>query len=457
MKTRKTNRRDFLKHTTVATAAVGMAPYVWTSRHAKAEAASDKLTVASIGTSIYTDKWGVPGKRDGQGSMIGRKAAELGNMVAVADVNLVHAEAFADNYEGKCEIYQDYRKLLERKDIDAVTIGTPDHWHVKIAIDAMRAGKDVYCEKPLTLTVDEGRQIIKVAEETGKVIQVGTQQRSEYNEMFLTAVVLARSGRLGKKLHALSSVGTADTGGPFETAPVPKELDWGMWLGQAPTVPYTPQRCNYEFRWWLEYSGGQATDWGVHHTDIAMWALDPDETGVVELEGKGDFPLGREATLAKMLGKGDLPNAYNVAREFDVDMKLGNGNTIRLFSGNNELIISGELGRIRVNRGGLTGKPIEDLTDADRDWIKDEIVKLCHGKQPGNHMKNFFQCVKDRGKTIADVRSHVNAVNACHMANIAMLLGRKIQFDTKKYEFQGDAEANSLAKRTQRQPYAIDA
>ena len=137
-------------------------------------------------------------------------------------------------------------------------------------------------------------------------------------------------------------------------------------------------------------------------------------------------------------------------------MTLGNGNTIKLISGENELIISGELGRIRVNRGALTGKPIEDLTDADRDWIKDEIVKLCHGKQPGNHMKNFFECVKDRGKTVADVRSHVNAVNACHMANLAMLLGRKIQFDTKKYEFPGDAEANRLAKRAQREPYAID-
>lgn len=455
MPSHKTNRRNFLKRSTIAAAAAGMAPYFWTSQYARAEGPNDKLTVASIGTSIYTDKWGVPGKRDGQGSMIGRKAAELGNMVAVADVNLVHAEAFADDYEGRCEVYQDYRKLLERKDIDAVTIGTPDHWHVKIAIDAMRAGKDVYCEKPLTLTVGEGRQIIQVAEETKRVLQVGTQQRSEYDNMFLTAVVLARSGRLGKKLHALSSVGTPETGGPFETAPVPKELNWEMWLGQAPEVPYTPQRCNYDFRWWLEYSGGQTTDWGVHHTDIAMWALDPDETGVVELEGKGDFPLGREATLAKMLGEGELPNAYNVSRSFDVDMTLGNGNTIKLLSGENELIISGELGRIRVNRGGLTGKPIEALTDADRDWINDEIVKLCHGKQPGDHMKNFFECVKDRGKTVADVRSHVNAVNACHMANLAMLLGRKIKFDTQKYEFPGDAEANKLAKRVQREPYAI--
>lgn len=457
MTVRNTTRRDFLKTSGLAAAAVGMAPYFWTSRSARAESANDKLTVAAIGTSIYVDKWGVPGKREGQGGMIGRKAEALGNMVAVADVNLVNAQYFAGRCRNKCEVYQDYRKLLDRKDIEAVTIGTPDHWHVKIAIDAMRAGKDVYCEKPLTLTIDEGRQIRKVAKETGRVIQVGTQQRSEYNEMFLTAVVLARSGRLGKKLHALSSVGTADTGGPFNTAPVPEGLDWNMWLGQTPEVPYTPQRCDYEFRWWLEYSGGQVTDWGVHHTDIAVWALDADDKGVVEVQGSGKFPLGREATLAKMLGKGDLPNAYNVATEFDVDMKLTNGNTIKLLSGPNELIISGELGRIRVNRGGLSGKPVEGLTAADRDWVKEEIIKLCHGKQPGDHMRNFFECVKDRGKTISDVGSHVNSVNACHMANIAMLLGRKIAFDPGKYEFPGDAEANALAKRNQREPFGIDA
>ncbi len=289
-------------------------------------------------------------------------------------------------HDGRCEIYQDYRKLLDRKDIDVVTVGTPDHWHVKIAIDAMRAGKDVYCEKPLTLTVDEGKRICKVVEETGKVLQVGTQQRSEYNNMFLKAVVIARSGRLGEKLHALSSVGTGLRGGPFPNVAPSQELDWDFWLGQAPKVAYCKERCNYDFRWWLEYSGGQVTDWGVHHTDIACWALGLDATGPCEIEGSGDYP--------------NIENGYNTADTFDCTMKFEGEKSIRLCSGSNELIISGERDRIRVNRGSLTGKPVEELTKKDEDWINEEILKLCYGKQPGNHMGNFVECVKDRGKPI---------------------------------------------------------
>ena len=220
-------------------------------------------------------------------------------MLAVADVNLRHARFFAKEYDGRCEIYQDYRKLLDRKDIDAVTIGTPDHWHVKIAIDAMRAGKHVYCEKPLTLTIDEGKKICQVAKETGTVFQVGTQQRSEFDDMFLKAVVLARSGRLGEKLHALSSVGTGEKGGPFENSEPPAELDWDFWLGQAPKVPYCKQRCNFDFRWWLEYSGGQVTDWGVHHTDIAMWALDWTTRDRTRSRARATFPRSTTATTRR--------------------------------------------------------------------------------------------------------------------------------------------------------------
>ena len=448
----RSNRRDFLKTSVGVSATV---PYFWSSAYANGESANDKITVASIGTSIYTDKWGVPGKRDGQGAMIGRKAAKLGNMVAVADVNQVHAEAFAGPYEGRCKTYQDYRGVLDRKDVEAVTIGTPDHWHVKIAIDAMAAGKDVYCEKPLTLTIGEGKQVCDVARRTGRVFQVGTQQRSEYENVFLTAVAIARSGRLGDKLHALSSVGEAEVGGPFENCDTPEHLDWDFWLGQTPKVDYCPQRCNYDFRWWLEYSGGQVTDWGVHHTDIAVWALGGDKTGPVEAEGTGEFPQGREKTAAMLLNGDKLANGYSVATKFDARIGLANGNTINLTSGPNELIISGEKGRIRVNRGGLTGKPVEELTEKDRDRIKEEIVKLCKGHQPGNHMKNFFECIKDRSLPISDVFSHVNSVNSCHMANIAMLLGRKVKWDPKRYDFIDDAEASALVSRKQRAEYAI--
>jgi predicted dehydrogenase len=340
---------------------------------------------------------------------------------------------------------------LDRKDIEAVTIGTPDHWHVKVAIDALRAGKHVYCEMPLTLTVDEGRQLLKVAEETGKVVHVGTQQRSEFSRRFLKAIVIARSGRLGEKLHALVSVGTGEKGGPFENTNPPSELDWDMWLGQTPQVHYCKQRCDYDFRWWLAYSGGQVTDWGVHHMDIALWALGLENTGPVAIEGKGTYP--------------QIPSGFDVAVDFDCNLTFADGQVCRLYSGTNELIISGEKGRIRVNRGGLTGKPVEDLTAADEDRINDEIVKLCHGKDPsgedgtdgkaGAHMHNFFDCIKDGGRTISDPSTHHRSVSACHLANIAMMLGRKMQFDPDKEDFIGDEEASAMLRREQRPEYSI--
>lgn len=435
-----TSRRAFLKHTAVAAAAV---PYIWSSSYARAQSANDKLNVGSIGTSIYTDRYTGAGDHPGRGAVVGHQAGKLGNMLAVADVNLRHARFFAKEYDDRCVVYQDYRRLLDRKEIEAVTIGTPDHWHVKIAIDALRAGKDVYCEKPLTLTVDEGQKIRRVVEETGRVLQVGTQQRSEFDSVFLKAVALARSGRLGKKLKAISSVGEGQLGGPFENSEPPTELDWDMWLGQAPLVSYCKQRCNYDFRWWLEYSGGQITDWGVHHTDIAMWALGLENTGPTELEGTGEFPT--------------TENGFNTAATFDCTLRFPNENEIRLVSGKNELLIEGELGRIRVNRGGITGKPVEDLSAEDQEWLNQEIIKLCHGKQPGNHMGNFFECIRDRGQPISDVWSHHRSASACHLANIAIALKRKLKFDPEREDFMADAEASSRLGRPQRAPYTIDA
>ena len=453
----RSSRRDFLKRSAGMTTVATLAPYFWTSSHARAEAAGDRLGVASIGLG-------------GRGSGIGNQAAERGTMVACCDVDGQRAEKFASKHGEKCAVYGDYRKVLDRKDVDIVTIGTPDHWHTKIAVEAMQAGKDVYCEKPLTLTIDEGKLISKVVKETGKVFQVGTQQRSEYDHrdketkkilqrhVFLKAVALARSGRLGKKLHAVSSVGGAQSDGPFPTAYPPPDLEWDLWLGQAPWVNYCEKRVHYQFRWWFEYSGGQVTDWGVHHTDIALWALGGEATGLVAVEGKGEFPLGTEGVLEMLTGKRPtvVPNSYNVARQFDCDMWLPNGNTIKLFSGGNELIIEGELGKIRVNRRGLTGKPVEDLTDADQDWLEDEVIRLYRGKQPGSHMGNFFECVKDRSLPVSDVFTHSKSVNACHMANIAMLLGRKVRWDPKTEDFIDDPEASALRGRRQREPYTIE-
>jgi predicted dehydrogenase len=437
----RTTRREFLTAVAAASGAALAVPYVITSAAARQESANDRLNVGAIGTSIYTNRYTGAGEHAGRGAEIGHQAGRLGNMLAVADVNLRHARFFAKEYDRPLDIYQDYRRLLDRKDIDVVTIGTPDHWHVKIAIDALRAGKHVYCEKPLTLTVAEGQLACRVAKETGLVFQVGTQQRSEFDANFLKAVVLTRSGRLGGNLHALSSVGQGEKGGPFANSDPPAELDWDFWLGQAPRVPYCKQRCDYDFRWWLEYSGGQVTDWGVHHTDIACWALGVDDTGPEEIEGKGTYP--------------QVENGFNVAVDFDCTLKFAGNKSIRLYSGANELIISGDKGRIRVNRGGLTGRPVEELTADDDAWMQEEILKLCHGKQPGNHMLNFFQCVKEGGMPISDVWSHHRSVSVCHLANIAMRLGRKLRFDPAREDFVDDAEASAMLSRPQRPEYAV--
>jgi myo-inositol 2-dehydrogenase / D-chiro-inositol 1-dehydrogenase len=437
------SRRDFLK-TTAGIAGLGMAaPYIFSSTMAVAqEAKNDKLTVASIGVG-------------GRGTDIGRQAADLGNTVACADVHLGNANRFAEPYGGKCQVYQDYRKVLDRKDVEAVTIGTPDHWHVRIALDAMKAGKDVYCEKPLTLTIDESRILCKAVKESGRVFQVGTQQRSEFDRAFLEAVAIVRGGRLGEKIKAKASVGNATAGGPFANEEPPKELDWDMWLGQAPRVPFCPKRIGWDFRWWLDYSGGQVTDWGVHHTDIALWALGGEATGPIEVECKGEFPLGRELMLDYLLGKksvADLPISFNVAQSFDCTMLLPNGNVINLNSVGNDILIEGDKGHLAVNRGGIKGKLVENIkaNADDKKWLDEEVAKLYRGKPIRGHMANFFDCVKDRSLPISDVFTHCNSVNACHMTNISMLLGRKIQWDPAKQEFIGDDEANQLTRRKQR-------
>jgi myo-inositol 2-dehydrogenase / D-chiro-inositol 1-dehydrogenase len=440
-----TTRRNFLT-TSAGLAAAGLAaPYVWTSGSVRAEQANDRLNVAAIGVG-------------GRGSGIGHQAGGRGNMVACADVHRGNAESFASRYDGRCEIYTDYRKILERKDVDAIICGTPDHWHTKISIDALQAGKDVYCEKPLTLTMEESRQICDAVKSTARVFQVGTQQRSENDRMFLKAIVVARSGRLGDKLHALSSVGGATTGGPFPAQEPPPELDWDFWLGPAPKVPFTPNRIGWNFRWWFEYSGGQVTDWGVHHTDIALWALGGDVSGVVEATPvESHFPLGRELTRDTLLGEKpiqELPASYNVANRFKVDMKLANGNEVTLFSGSNELILTGDRGRIRVNRGSLTGRPIEEMTDQEKAWLDEEVVKL-YGGEPRSHMGNFFDCCKSRQQPVSDVFSHAHSVNACHMANIAMLLDRTVKFDPAKYDFVDDKQASGLMSRPVREPWTV--
>jgi predicted dehydrogenase len=445
--TRKSNRREFLAKSAGVVGAGAAVPYFWTSACPAAESKNDRPLGASIGVG-------------GRGSGIGRGASAFADIVACCDVDRQHAERFADHFGGKPKIYHDYRELLDRNDIEVVTIGTPDHWHTAICIAAMKAGKDVYCEKPLTLTIDEGRLICRVLKETGRVFQVGTQQRSGYKSMFLKAVVLARSGRLGNKLTATCSIGAGPTAGPFPTADPPAHLDWDFWLGQAPKVDYTPQRCHGTFRWWLEYSGGKMTDWGAHHIDVAQWGLGYEDSGPTEIEGEGHLPNIPDDfdPVAFFDGRVKLPNGYNTATQFTITHTYENGSQMIVRHGpDNGIWFEGDKGRIFVNRGRLTGKPIEDLSDADKEWLDQEVIKLYKGKEPGNHMRNFFDCVKDRTQPISDGFTHHRTMTACHLSNIALLLKRKLRWDPAKEDFVDDAEASALRSRRQREPYTIEA
>ncbi|MSR65748.1 MAG: Gfo/Idh/MocA family oxidoreductase [Pedosphaera sp.] len=440
------SRREFLKSTAWLTSAVVAAPFILTgSTSQAAESKNEKLNVACIGVGS-------------RGSNVGHAAGNLGNMVACCDVDRGHAEKFAARYEGGCAIYSDYRKLLERKDIDAVVIGTPDHWHTVIAIAAMQSGRDVYCEKPLTLTIDEGKLICKVVKKTGRVFQVGTQQRSD--NKFLNAIALARSGRLGENLSATCSIGGAPSGGPFDVATTPADLDWDVWLGQSPKVEYTPQRCHGQFRWWLEYSGGKLTDWGAHHVDIAQWGLGFENSGPVEIEGAGNFPNIPDNfdPVAFFAGKQKIVNGYNAATKFNVKLTFDTGATITVREGpGNGIWFKGEKGEIFVNRGKLNGPIIDELTDDDHQWLKTERTKLYKGMPQRSHMENFFACVKERKEPVSDVFSHHRHLTSCHLSNIAMLLKRKLRWDPKNEVFVADKQANALLSRPRRKGYEIQA
>jgi predicted dehydrogenase len=398
--------------------------------------------------------------------------------VAVCDVDSEHAakgktkalEANArSGRERQVEVYEDYRKLLDRKDIEVVTIVTCDHWHTKIAIEAMKAGKDVYCEKPLTLTIDEGKQIIKVLKETKRVFQVGTQQRSEFSAnrnsvptQFLVAIALCHAGRLGDIRRVRCEINGAPKSGEIPKAPVPSNLNWDMWLGQAPMTDYLqgdpstqaryPQsRTHYEFRWWYEYSGGKMTDWGAHHVDIAQWACGMDNSGVVSIEGTATHPVPLEN------GMPTQSNRYNAATNFDITGKFANGVELKIGSeGENGITIEGSKGTIFVSRGALRdveGTIVASLKDSP--LPEDAITKLCKGKKPGNHMANFFECCKDRSLPISDVATHHRAMTTCHLANIAIRLGRKLTWNPQTEQIVGDDEANKWQKREQRKGYEI--
>ena len=433
----KQNRRSFIKASAAAAAAGWTTPYTWTS-NAEAKnrprSKNDRFRIGAIGMRY-------------QGTVIAKKAVEYGDVVAICDVDRQIGEKAVAEFGGKADLCGDYRKLLDRQDIDVLTIGTPDHWHTAMVIDACRAGKDVYIEKPLTLTIDEGKQLCRVVKETGQVVQVGTWQRSDHR--FRLACEMVRQGRIGKLRKVTVVLGKNKTGGPFKIEKSPAELNWEMWQGQTPAVPYIKQRCHYTFRWWYEYSGGQMTDWGAHHMDIAQWGMGMQHSGPVEIDGQARFPK--------------VPNGYNVALDFEARLVYPDGLLLEVKDhGRNGVMFEGSKGRIFVNRGTIAGKPVEDLKDDPlareqfKLYARDNLSRPSRmGKLDSiiNHMGNFFDCIKTRETPLSDVVSQHRSVSVCHLANISMRLGRKLKWDPQRESFVSDGEANQWLSREQRKPY----
>lgn len=423
-----TDRRTFLGASALAT---GLFTATTSAAQTKPQSKMERLAVGAIGLRY-------------QGSVIAHKAAMYGDIVAVCDVDRHVRHAVKSAFGSTPRDFEDYQDLIKRKDVDIVTIGTPDHWHTKMVIDACRAGKDVYCEKPLTLTIDEGKQLRDVVKETGRVVQVGSWQRSDHR--FRKAVEMVRSGRIGKLQNVEVVLGKNKTGGPFEKRPVPQHFNWNLWQGQTPDVPYLEERGHYTFRWWYEYSGGQMTDWGAHHIDIAQWAID---SYPVEISTTAKYP--------------EVKDGFNVAIDFHATYKYANGVTMTVAdNGRNGIMFTGDKGRIFVNRGSLQGKPVEDLKSnplPPESWSaysNDNLERpLRAGKLDAiiNHMGNFFDCVASRETPISSVENQHRSVSTCHLGNISMRVGRTLQWDPEQEIFPGDAEANQHLKREQRKGF----
>lgn len=430
----RSNRRHFLATSVMGTCAGLATTLPSLAQSAKpSEAFKPTSPIEQLGVGIIGLRY--------QGSVIANKAAMYGNIVAVCDVDKHVRDQAKASFGSTPRHFDDYRDLIERKDVDVITIGAPDHWHTKMVIDACRAGKDVYCEKPLTLTVDEGKLLREVVQETGRIVQVGSWQRTDHR--FRQAVEMVRQGRIGKLRTVDVVLGKNVTGGPFERRKVPTNLNWDLWQGQTPDVAYLQERSHYTFRWWYEYSGGQMTDWGAHHIDIAQWAID---SLPVEIDGQAKFPT--------------VVDGYNVATDFGVTYRYENGVTLSVSdTGRNGILFTGDAGRVFVNRGSIQGKPVEELTSKPltrTDWRAYDFDNLERPERMGkldaivNHMGNFFDCVAQRKAPISDIESQHRSVTTCHLANISMRLGRKLAWDPNEESFIGDDEANSWLSREQR-------
>ena len=416
---KKVARRTFLKTASAGVATWGVSPYFVP---ASAFGANERIVTGHIGTG-------------GRGCSL--LQGHLRNAAIVCDVDQSHladAVKLCHDAGQTVDAVSDYRRLLDRRDVDVVIVATPDHWHAMATIHAIESGKDVYCEKPLSLTIAEGRRMVTVARKHQRIVQTGTQQRSD--PLFRKAVEIVRSGKMGSLKEILVGVPNVRFRGTKvpDSAP-PAELDYDFWLGPAPWRPYNQNRTHYNFRYFRDYAGGQITNWGAHHLDVALWALDADQSGPLTVEGRGKFEGGGlydvcsscRATL-------QFANGVNVVvGQLQPDIPLG-------------LTFVFENAKLLVDRDALKTEPAELLATLSNVHVSSVAVS-------NNHDQNFLDCVKSRELPISDVETGHRSATLCHLANIAIELGRRLNWNPLTERFEGDAAANDQLSRSYREPW----
>jgi len=440
--TKTTSRRNFIKNSTLAASSALIAPSIFSSKLAAGTNAVDKINVGCIGVG-----------RMGRGDLRDILPFDEIQVVAVCDVDswrLQNAKDHVEKYyatnmkSGRysgCEAYKDYRDLLMRSDIDAVLIATPDHWHALPAIDAARAGKEVFIQKPLTLTIPEGRLLSDTVQNYGRILQVGSQQRSE--SRFIFAVELVRNGYIGK----LKTVKVAFGKDPFistrPVTPVPKELDYETWLGPAPQIPYIEERVhphqNYGRPGWLrtsDYCCGMITGWGSHHMDIAHWGMDTELSGPQKLDGWAEYSKD---------GIWDVHGAFRIKYNYPNDVTL-----YCTDSANNKqgVLFEGTDGWVYVRRGYIETHP-KSLLSVEIGPNEIQFTK------PNHHKGNFIKCIHTRETPVAPVEIGHRSASACILGYIGMQLQRPLFWNSQKEKFINDEAANRMLGRAYRAPWYL--
>jgi predicted dehydrogenase len=450
-----TSRRQFVKRTLAGAAGIIAMPAIVPSSVFGANAPSNKIQVAQIGCGRIATDWDMPG--------ILRQ--DIARVVAVCDLDskrLANAKAMVEkHYKGAVSVktFGDYRELLQDPGLDAVAISTPDFWHSEPVVAAALAGKDVYVQKPLSMTIHEGRQVSDTVTAKKRAFQIGSQQRSDYPwPQFRRACELVRNGRLGQLTTVQVGLPTDPPGGDPTPMPVPPNLNYAMWLGWSPEQPYTEERVHPQNSikgrpGWLRiepYTLGMITAWGSHHVDIAHWGMDTELTGPVEVEGTAVFPT---------------QGLWNVHGAYHVEMKYANGVTMIIDNKfPNGVRFEGSEGWIFVGRGDAQvtasdptsggGKALAASKPSIlRSEIKPDEIHLY--KSPDQHL-NWLQSIQTRQRAATTPEIAHRSTAACEVAWISMKLGRKLRWNPEKEEFVNDAEANAMRSRPQRPPYGTD-